>query len=142
MPFLDHERQNEPDQEEVEKIEHVAERRGARDLPLVRGQLLLTLQQLQHPILPDCSDTEALRPKHNFVVGQRNGAARLPKLPQSLRSGNRMPPRRPPSPRGWAATLTGGLRPFDELYAIAVGVFDERDHRAAMRHRAGRPWDF
>ena len=45
MPLLDDEGQDKADQEEVEEIEHVAERRGARDLPLVSRQLLLALQK-------------------------------------------------------------------------------------------------
>src|SRR4051794_13879765 len=88
MPFLDDERQNEPNQKEVEEIEHVAERRGARDLPLVRGKFLLTLQQLQHPVLLGCSDPAALTV---LVVGQRQRRRPRPKLPQSVPGGNRMP---------------------------------------------------
>ena len=51
MPLLDDERQDKADQEEVEEIEHVAEGRGARDLPLVRRELFLALQELQHPVV-------------------------------------------------------------------------------------------
>jgi hypothetical protein len=48
MPVADDERQHEPDQEEVEEIEHVADRRRERDLPLIRSQLLLPIEKFEH----------------------------------------------------------------------------------------------
>src|SRR5580692_8208904 len=37
--------------------------------------------------------------------------------------------------------VSGLLLPFDQLYLVAIGVIDKRDHRAAMRHRPGRARD-
>ena len=48
MPVPDNECQHKPDQEEIEEIEHVADCRGERDFPLVRGQLLLLIEKLEH----------------------------------------------------------------------------------------------
>ncbi len=48
MPVSDNECQHKPDQEEVEEIDHVADRRGEGDLPLVRGQLLLPIEKFEH----------------------------------------------------------------------------------------------
>jgi len=50
--LTDDESQREGDQPVVEEIEHVAQHRSGNDLPLVRRQLLLALQNLQHGILP------------------------------------------------------------------------------------------
>ncbi len=48
VPTFDDKRKNKPDQEEVEEIEHVAERRGNGNLPLICGQLLLPIEQFEH----------------------------------------------------------------------------------------------
>ena len=48
VPVLDDEGEHKSDQEEVEEIQHVAERGRERDLPLVRGQLLLPVEKLEH----------------------------------------------------------------------------------------------
>jgi hypothetical protein len=46
LPFLEYKRQHIADQKEVKEIKHIADIRGSDDLPLVRGQLLLTFQVL------------------------------------------------------------------------------------------------
>jgi len=51
IPLLDDKCQDKADQKEVEEIEHIAEGCGACDLPLVRRQLGLPLQQVQHRVL-------------------------------------------------------------------------------------------
>jgi hypothetical protein len=38
VPAADYERQDKPDQIEVKEIEHVADRRRGKYLPLIRGQ--------------------------------------------------------------------------------------------------------
>src|SRR5580704_15606184 len=48
VPVLYDERQNERDQEKIEEIEHVADRRCGEDLPLIDCQLLLLLQIFEH----------------------------------------------------------------------------------------------
>jgi hypothetical protein len=48
MPILDDERQHKSDEEKVEEVEHVAERRRQGDLPLIHGQLLLSIKQFEH----------------------------------------------------------------------------------------------
>jgi hypothetical protein len=48
MPVLNDERQNERDQQEIKEVEHIADRRSGKDLPLIDGQLLLLLQMFEH----------------------------------------------------------------------------------------------
>src|SRR5262249_33570044 len=48
MPFLQNEGEHVADQEEVEKIEHIADASRGDDLPLIACQLLLLFQPLQH----------------------------------------------------------------------------------------------
>ncbi len=52
VPVFDDIGQDEADQQKVEEIEHVAERRRQRDLPLVRRQLGLPFEQFEHGVLP------------------------------------------------------------------------------------------
>jgi hypothetical protein len=59
MPVLHDERQNEGDQQKIEEIEHVADRRRGEDLPLIDCQLLLPLQMFEHD---DASPTRLIAP--------------------------------------------------------------------------------
>ncbi len=52
IPVLDDKRQNERDQQKIEEVEHVADRRRGEYLPLIDGELLLPLQMFEHRFAP------------------------------------------------------------------------------------------
>jgi len=61
VPILDDERQNECDQQEIEEIQHVADRRRGEYLPLVDGELFLPLQMFEHRALTPTLSPQAGR---------------------------------------------------------------------------------
>src|SRR4029077_14808149 len=93
VPVLYDERQNERDQEKIEEIEHVADRRRGEDLPLIDCQLLLLLQIFEHDA---CLPPRLIAPR----LTRRQVWADIPGLRR----------RRAPLSVFWASIATGSSR--------------------------------